>query len=243
MSPHLPGHLENLHVNPQLGWSFLHLQTADADVRVLLTWRFCWACESRPGTRCLDPAASRAARQPVSSADRETWWWASCRLITVHVHVSKWATTQLTSLSSRWIPLISKSNMNNSATRLERQTLISKKKSYIQLQTKWDEPTWYQRPAEPQCPGCPAVFSGFGRAQHSCSAWNKEPTINITTSAGLWWRLWEANQVFWLCCPGITYFSTTVPISTQVFSAAFRNSGSGCATFIKSAYNRKENDS
>lgn len=71
--------------------------------------------------------------------------------------------------------------MNNSATRLERQTLISKKKSYIQLQTNWDdsETTWYQRPAEPQCPGCPAVFSGFGRARHSCSAWNEEPTINI----------------------------------------------------------------
>lgn len=42
---------------------------------------------------------------------------------------------------------------------------------------------------------------------------------------------------------GISYFSTTVPISMQVFSAALRNSGSGCATFIKSAYERKKNDS
>lgn len=34
---------------------------------------------------------------------------------------------------------------------------------------------------------------------------------------------------------GNAHFSTTVPISMQVFSAALRYSGSGCATFTKSA--------
>ncbi len=41
----------------------------------------------------------------------------------------------------------------------------------------------------------------------------------------------------------VTYFSTTVPISMQVFSAASRNAGSGCATFTKSACYRKKNHS
>lgn len=42
------------------------------------------------------------------------------------------------------------------------------------------------------------------------------------------------HTVWFASC--INYFSTTVPISTQVFSAALRNSGSGCATFTKSAW-------
>lgn len=39
---------------------------------------------------------------------------------------------------------------------------------------------------------------------------------------------------------GSSYFSTTVPISMQLFSAASRNAGSGWATLTKSACERRE---
>lgn len=97
---HIPSHLGSLHVIPQLGWSFLHLQIARADVQGSQTWRFCWACESRPGTRCLDPTASRAEQRPLSSAERMSCGlYASlitC-LFTFTVHRSLWSWSDYTS--------------------------------------------------------------------------------------------------------------------------------------------------
>lgn len=43
-------------------------------------------------------------------------------------------------------------------------------------------------------------------------------------------KLWGCDEYI------ASYFSTTVPISMQVFSAASRNAGSGWATFTKSAW-------
>lgn len=67
---YIPSHLGNLRVIPQLGWSFLHLQTAGVDAQESQTSRFCWACESRPGTHCSDPTASHEVQLPFSSAKR-----------------------------------------------------------------------------------------------------------------------------------------------------------------------------
>lgn len=151
---HIPSHLGNLHVIPRLGWSFLHLQIAGADAREWQTSRFCWAGESWPETRCLDPTASREVRLPPSSAERMAasavntlhctgeghiktcaidvvfiyYWYLLCSCSCFTDDCEAGATIHhdhLTSLSSRWIPLISKSNMNNSATRLERQKYVT----------------------------------------------------------------------------------------------------------------------
>lgn len=85
-----------------------------------------------------------------------------------------------TSASSRWIPLISKSNMKSSATRLGKTVKhqVISHRSHEGKQWTWVKHCVCQRtlcrgPAEPQHPGPPAVSSSFGTTPHSCSAWFK----------------------------------------------------------------------
>lgn len=71
----LPNHAGNLHEALRLEWSFLHLQSENADVEEPPMWRFCWACGSRPETHCLSPAAWRAEQQPLSSVGKKSCYW------------------------------------------------------------------------------------------------------------------------------------------------------------------------
>lgn len=79
-----------------------------------------------PTRNSLFRSNSFTCRATASFLCRENVMWSVCITdhLSVHIHGSQ-VTVKLerllTSLSSRWIPLISKSNMNNSATRLERQ--------------------------------------------------------------------------------------------------------------------------
>lgn len=207
----IPGHRGNLRADLRLGRSSPRWQTAGAGVRGWRTGRFCWACGSRPGTRCSGPTAWCAAPRPPSSADgrgcsiqREAGphiWRAT--------HTDRWRNP--TSLSSRWIPLISKSNMKSSATRLGKtsnHSVIShrthKGKRWTWVKHGNGEMTLCRGPAEPQRLGRPAVASGFGTAPRWCSAWYKQagdvkglkPSATATAHTRclmLWFACWSCK--------------------------------------------------
>lgn len=118
--------------------------------------------------------------------------------------------------------------------------------------------TLCQDPAEQQFLGCPAIPSDFYTAQHWCSAWNPQfPTESSTfvsmrlennqkedirsvdnTCSSLHPYWWPLKKSRYKCVA--SYFSTTVPISIQVLSAASLKAGSGWATLTKSAWKIKK---